>query len=96
MKKLILLFIMFCLCIIQPAFAQKEEKPVVKFLPSATGIVREIESQNVEENGVEAIRQVVELEILTGQFKGEKRIVENVVSGNPYYDINLKVSICNN
>ena len=85
MKKLILLFIMFCFSFV-PGFAQNSEK----FLPSATGIVREISSQNVEENGVEAIKQVVELEILTGQFKGEVREVENVISGNPYYDINLK------
>ncbi len=85
MRKLILLFIMFVFSLM-PAFAEKCEK----FLPSATGVVREIASQTVEENGVEAIKQVVELEILTGQFKGEKRIVENVISGNPYYDINLK------
>ena len=90
MKKIILFLIMFCFCIIQPVFAKSEENSVVKFLPSATGVVREIESQTVEENGVEAINQAVELEILTGQFKGERRVVENVVSGNPYYDINLK------
>lgn len=87
MKKLILLFIIFCFSLL-PSFAQNSQ--VEKFLPSATGIVRELQTQNVEENGVEAIKQIVELEILNGQFKGEKRIVENVISGNPYYDINLK------
>lgn len=87
MKKLILLFIIFCFNMVP---APAENGQVEKFLPSATGVVRDVESQNVEENGVEAIKQVVELEILSGQFKGEKRIVENVISGNPYYDINLK------
>lgn len=85
MKRLILLFIMFCYSL-TPVLAQDSEK----FLPSATGIVRNVVSQNVEENGVEAVKQTVELEILSGQFKGEVREVENVISGNPYYDINLK------
>ena len=30
------------------------------------------------------------MEILSGEFKGEVRTVENIISGNPYYDINLK------
>lgn len=84
MKRLILLFIIFC-CSLLPVFAEGE-----KFLPSATGLVREVVSQNVDEANVEAIKQTVELEILSGQFKGEVREVENIISGNPYYDINLK------
>ncbi len=69
-----------------PALSAQNET----FLPSATGVVRAIEAETIEENGVEAIKQTVELEILTGQFKGETRVVENVISGNPYYDIILK------
>lgn len=58
-------------------------------LPSATGVVEEISSQSTDAN-LEIINQYVLIKILNGQFKGEKRIVENVVGGNPYYDINLK------
>lgn len=59
-------------------------------LPSAIGIVRELNSENIEENGTNMIHQTIDLELLTGQFKGEKRFVENTIGGNPYYDINLK------
>lgn len=86
MKKILLVLIMFCFAFLQPALADSGEK----FLPSATGLIREVVSQNVNDNNVEAIKQMVELEILSGQFKGEVREVENIISGNPYYDINLK------
>lgn len=82
MKKFILSLLLICFSIL-PVGAEA-------FLPSATGVVREVQTQNVQENNVEAVRQNVELEILSGQFKGEKRIVENIFSGNPYYDIILK------
>lgn len=68
---------------IMPSFAEG-------FLPSATGVVREVQTLNAQTENVEAIKQIVELEVVSGQFKGEKRLVENIISGNPYYDINLK------
>jgi len=82
MKKFFLIMVMFFMSIIPANCAD--------FLPSATGVVKEIISQTADEANIEAIKQVVEVEILTGQFKGEKRIVENVIGGNPYYDIDLK------
>ncbi len=82
MKKFILSLILICFTLL-PACAEV-------FLPSVTGVVREVQTQNVQQNNVEAIRQDVQLEILSGQFKGEKRTVENIISGNPYYDIVLK------
>ncbi len=86
MKKLVLILILVVLVFFQPVLAGEAEK----FLPSVTGLVREVHSRVVEGENIEAIRQDVELEILSGQFKGEVRTVENVVGGNPYYDINLK------
>ena len=35
-------------------------------------------------------KQNVEIKILTGTHKGEKIIIDNVLTGNPAYDINLK------
>lgn len=82
MKKFILTLILICLSII-PSLAES-------FFPSATGVVREVQTLDAQTENVEAIKQIVELEVVSGQFKGEKRLVENIISGNPYYDINLK------
>lgn len=87
MKKLILILALFLINLFVPAFSASD---TVTFMPSASGVVRNIELKDVAENNVDAITQLVELEILSGQFKGEKRAVENVLSGNPYYDILLK------
>lgn len=35
-------------------------------------------------------KQSVEVQILTGAHKGEKAIIDNMLTGNPAYDINLK------
>ena len=68
-----------------PSFAEDEIE-----IPSATGVVRSIVSENIQDNGMDGVKQLVDLEILSGKFKGEKRTIENVIGGNPYYDINLK------
>lgn len=86
MRKIFLIILMFCFSLLSNVSASAAEK----FLPSAIGVVRELQSVTVEENNVEAIKQIVELEILSGQFKGEVRTVENIVSGNPFYDIYLR------
>ena len=59
-------------------------------LPAQTGIVRDI--QYVDVNGInhDAVKQEVAVEIISGEFKGVKRIVDNMLTGNPAYDINLK------
>lgn len=82
MKKFLMIFVMLFMVALPSECAE--------FLPSATGIVKEVISQEADASNLEVIKQVVEVEILTGQFKGEKRIVENVIGGNPYYDIDLK------
>ena len=59
-------------------------------LPAQTGVVRNI--QYVDVNGInhDAVKQEVTVEIISGEFKGVKRIVDNMLTGNPAYDINLK------
>ena len=58
-------------------------------LPSAVGKVEEITTRETDSN-LEMIKQTAKIKILNGQFKGEVREIENIVSGNPSYDINLK------
>lgn len=60
-----------------------------KILPSETGTVMSIQYINTEE-GFAQTKQNVEVKILSGKFKGETVSLENILTGNPYYDIKLK------
>ena len=81
MKKLLLLLISFFIFI--PCFA---EEGII--LPSQTGIVENIKYLDINNGAVET-KQEVEIKILSGSFKGESVIVDNILTGNPYYDILL-------
>ncbi|MBP3925415.1 YibE/F family protein [bacterium] len=61
-------------------------------LPSADALVENIKDEyiNSEESGQENIRQIVTLKIQNGDFKGTRVITENILTGNPAYDIVLK------
>ncbi len=86
MKKFLLLLIMiFNLCI--PVFG--EEKTV---LPSETGIVENINYVDISglKQGDQNVKQEVTVKVLSGQFKGTERIVDNMLTGNPAYDIQLE------
>ena len=86
MKKiLIALFILFG--IMQTTFAVEQ-----KVLPSETGIVENINYVDVSglKQGEENVKQEVTIKVLTGQFKGVQRIVDNMLTGNPAYDIQLE------
>ncbi len=86
MKKIIaILFLILGICL--PTFAD-DEKPV---LPSQTGIVEDIKYVDANElnQGEQTTKQLVTVKVLTGDFKGTERIVENMLTGNPAYDINL-------
>ena len=87
MKKLLLiLFLLIGISI--PAIADEENKIV---LPSATGVVENIKYEDAQglNQGEEATKQVVTVRVLTGKFKGTQRIIDNMLTGNPSYDINL-------
>lgn len=85
MKKLFLLVII-CLSFCLSAFAMENPD-----LPSEVGKVESISFEDVQEGGEAAnsVKQKVLVKVLTGRFKGEERELENMLTGNPAYDINL-------
>lgn len=91
MKRLFLTLIIF-LNFICPVFAaENNDKPV---LPSEVGQVESVETFGKPElspsGEFKQVKQSVEIKVLTGPHKGEKAIVDNMLMGNPAYDINLK------
>ena len=87
MKKiLVTLFLLVSMAI--PATANDENKVI---LPSETGLVESIKYEDVQglNQGEETTKQIVTVKILTGKFKGAERIIDNMLTGNPSYDINL-------
>ena len=60
-------------------------------LPAETGIVESITYEDAEglNQGEETTKQVVTVKVLTGNFKGTERMIDNMLTGNPAYDINL-------
>ena len=60
-------------------------------LPSETGIVENIKYEDAENlnQGESTTKQLVTVKVLTGKFKGTERLIENMLTGNPAYDINL-------
>lgn len=80
-------FIILLLMLGIPTLAD-ENKTV---LPSETGIVESIKYEDADNlnQGEETTKQLVTVKVLTGNFKGTERIIENMLTGNPAYDINL-------
>lgn len=85
MKKFIIISFLF-LGIFTPALA--ENKAVLK---SETGLVENIKYEDMESinQGEQTTKQEVTIKVLTGDFKGTERIIDNMLTGNPAYDINL-------
>lgn len=85
MKKLLLiLFLIIGICL--PA--QAEDKTILK---SETGIVESVKYEDAESinQGKQTTKQEVTVRVLTGNFKGSERIIDNMLTGNPAYDIPL-------
>ena len=61
-------------------------------LPSQIGLVKHIEYMDIEglNKDEPVVKQDVTIEITSGDFKGIQRIIENIITGNPAYDIPLK------
>lgn len=78
MKK-IFIFILLLLNFVLPTFAEDN------VLHSETGIVTAINYDDTEQTS----KQEVTVKILTGDFKGTERIIDNMLTGNPAYDIIL-------
>ena len=78
------LLILFSL-ILLPVFGFDESK----ILPSEIGIVESIEYIDLNQEDVNQVKQAVEVKILTGKNKNKTLILDNMLTGNPYYDIKL-------
>lgn len=84
--KNIIIFV-FSLFITLPVFADES-----KILPSETGVVQTVQYVDADD-GFAQTKQIAEVKILSGEFKGETVNLENILTGNPYYDIKLKKGI---
>ena len=81
MKKFLFLILSF---ILLPVFADE-----TNILPSQTGIVENVQYVDLED-GVTQTKQVIQVKLSSGGFKGETIELDNMLTGNPYYDIKLK------
>lgn len=78
MKKLVIL-ILLLLGFVSPVFSEEE------VLRSETGVVTAINYEDVAQTD----KQEVTVKILTGDFKGSEKVIDNMLTGNPAYDIVL-------
>ena len=86
MRKLCVIFCMF-FSLIAPAFADETQ-----VLPAEKGVVENIEyidMDNIQGGDSNQVKQEATVRILTGQFKGETVELDNMLTGNPAYDIML-------
>ena len=83
----IILYILIFISVFIPNFACAENE-----LPSETGIVKAIQYVDIPEvqQGNGNVKQIVKVEIKSGEFYGEEILTDNVMTGNPSYDIPLK------
>ena len=87
MKKFILLILTAFLTL--PIFADESEiVNGTKILPSETGVVESVQYVDVDDTIVQT-KQAVKVKLVSGEFKGETVDLENILTGNPYYDIRL-------
>lgn len=75
------------LSLLCPAFAEDKTE-----LPSETGIVESIQYEDVDglQQGDNSVKQVALVKVLSGKYKGTERLIDNMLTGNPAYDINLQ------
>ncbi|MBR2525316.1 YibE/F family protein [bacterium] len=84
-----ILITLFLSLIILPVFADTNTDAVLK---SELGRVEKVDFEDVEQNYSDKnqVKQIVIVKLLTGEFKGQTTVVDNVITNNPYYDIFLK------
>ena len=87
MKKILTLIFIIISLLITPAFADESDES--KILPSEIGVVENVEYVDLNDS-VTQTKQAIQVKIITGQFKGETVTLDNMLTGNPYYDIKLK------
>lgn len=91
MNKKIFILLVSLFFLILPVFAQENFDKLV--LPSQIGQVESVETfgdvKPTPGGELQQVKQSVEVKILTGGHKGEKVLIDNILMGNPAYDINL-------
>lgn len=90
-KRILLILVLF-LGFLTPALAaEKLDAPV---LPSEVGQVQSVETlgeiQSSPSGELKQVKQSVEVKVLSGPHKGEKVFIDNMLMGNPAYDIKMK------
>lgn len=85
MKKF-LLFVMLLFGLISPCLALETPD-----LPSEVGKVEKVTYEDVADGlqNENNVKQKVQVKVLTGQFKGTVQTLDNMLTGNPAYDISL-------
>lgn len=86
MPKILLTFLFF---VLSGFFSIINAENII--LPSCSGIVQSIkyeDSANINPND-QNTKQIVNVKILTGEFKGTETVIDNMLTGNPAYDIKL-------
>ena len=83
-KFLKLLFVQIVLLFCLPCFADE-----AVILPSELGRVTEVNYADSTNTAFDT-KQIVTIKLLNGKNKGQEIVLENMLSGNPYYDIKLK------
>lgn len=83
MKKILLLILFFIITIMPiKTFA-------AEVLTSQRGEVVNVEYVDID-NDIAQVKQLVEVKLLNGENKGQVILLDNMQTGNPYYDIKLK------
>lgn len=88
MKK-ILFTLLTMLFFFLPAFAEIQPE----ILPSQKGKVVSIDYVDVPCGDPVQTKQVVNVQILSGEHKGKQLLLDNYLTGNPAYDINIKKGV---
>lgn len=93
MKKLLLIFVLFLIFLLSVGRAFSNPDSLKEtFTSSAEGVVLRIDYDYTEktDNPADISKQIATVKILTGEFKGKTKITENLMTGNPAYEVFLK------
>lgn len=86
MKKFLVLLVIILTGLVMPAFANED-----KVMPSEIGVVEAIQNiYNDEEDNQQNTQQIVDVKILSGEYKNQTKQVVNFLTDNPAYNISLK------
>lgn len=94
-KKLFILFIFIllstCFSLSYADTSDAEAKPFITEKAKVLKIISDVSQEEVNNSSIDDIlKQVVEIKILTGEYKGQIITVDNYMNNNVYYDILLK------